>query len=301
MKKSKAIFLALIVMALWGSLFPCVKIGYKFLQINTAFVQDILMFAALRFAICGAAVFAYCLLRQKKLGRPSRSAVLPILLIGLFATVLHYAFYYIGLSTTDSSKTALLKQSAALIYVCFSFLFFKDEKFSIYKILGAVVGFFGIIAINISKASFGFSFGDILILCASVCTVVSNIISRRSAQSCAPLWITGISQLFGGAVLLAAALVLGGHFPSFNWAGAGVFAYICVASIVSYTLWYYVLKTSELSKLFIIKFAEPLFACLFGAVLLGENIWKWQYLAAFVLICLGIVIGHHTKKERATK
>ena len=128
MKKSKAIFLALIVMALWGSLFPCVKIGYKFLQINTAFVPDILMFAALRFAICGAAVFAYCLLRQKKMGRPSRSAVLPILLIGLFATVLHYAFYYIGLSTTDSSKTALLKQSAALIYVCFSFLFIKDDS-----------------------------------------------------------------------------------------------------------------------------------------------------------------------------
>ena len=301
MKKSKAIFLALIVMALWGSLFPCVKIGYKVLHIDSGSVPNILMFAALRFTVCGGLVSLFCLLRQKAIGKPAGKEVLQILLVGLFAIVLHYACTYIGLSTTDSSKTALLKQAGALIYVCFSFLFFKDEKFSIYKILGAVIGFCGIIAINFSKQSFGFSFGDILILCASVCTVVSNIISRRSAQKCSPLWLTGISQFFGGAVLLAAALIMGAKFPTFDLKAAGVFAYICTASITSYTLWYYVLRASELSKLFIIKFAEPLFACVFGAVLLGENIWKWQYLAAFVLICVGIVVGHHTKKESVKK
>jgi len=301
MKKSKAIVLALIVMALWGSLFPCVKIGYRVLHIDSGSVPEILMFAALRFAVCGGLVSLFCLLRQKTIGKPAGKEILQILLVGLFAIVLHYACTYIGLSTTDSSKTALLKQSGALIYVCVSFAFFKDEKFSIYKILGAVIGFCGIIAINFSKSSLRFSFGDILILCASVCTVVSNILSRRSTQSCSPLWITGISQLFGGLVLLIAALAMGAKFPVFDPKAAGVFAYICTASIVSYTLWYYVLGKTELSKLFIIKFAEPLFACLFGAVLLGENILKWQYLVAFVLICAGIVIGHYSGKERIKK
>ena len=41
-----------------------------------------------------------------------------------------------------------------------------------------------------------------------------------------------------------------------------------------------------------IKFAEPLFTCLFGAVLLGEVIFKIQYLVAFVLISTGIVLGN---------
>jgi len=297
MKKSKAILLALIVMALWGSLFPCVKLGYRFLHIDSGCVPGILMFAALRFTVCGGLVSLFCLLRQKALGKPAGKEILQILLVGLFAIVLHYACTYIGLSSTDSSKTALLKQAGALIYVCFSFLFFKDEKFSIYKILGAVIGFCGIIAINFGGSSFSFSFGDILILCASVCTVVSNILSRRSTQSCSPLWITGISQLFGGLALLTAAIVMGAKLPVFDMKAVGVFVYICAASITSYTLWYYVLGKTELSKLFIIKFAEPLFACLFGAVLLGENIFKLQYLAAFVLICIGIVIGHHTNKK----
>ena len=292
MKKYKTIILALIVMALWGSLFPCVKMGYRVLSIDSNFVPDILMFAAMRFTICGGIVSLFCLWKRNTIQAPTLRNISHIILIGVFAIVLHYACTYIGLSTTDSSKTALLKQSGALIYVCFSFLFFKDEKFSVYKIIGAIVGFCGIIVINFSKSILSFSFGDILILCASVCTVVSNVISRSKSQECSPLWITGISQLFGGAVLLIVAISLGGDFLEFSLKGSLVFSYICIASIVAYTLWYYVLATCELSKLFIIKFAEPLFACVFGAILLGENIFKWQYLAAFLLISLGILIGH---------
>jgi drug/metabolite transporter (DMT)-like permease len=50
--------------------------------------------------------------------------------------------------------------------------------------------------------------------------------------------------------------------------------------------------------MFIIKFSEPLFACVFGALLLGENIFKWQYLIAFVLISSGIILGNKNKGEK---
>lgn len=294
--KSKTILLSLLVMALWGSLFPLVKIGYIAFGTNTESVADILMFAAMRFALCGALVCIFCFFRRKTMSVPSVRSTLNIVWIGIFSIVLHYACTYIGLSLTDSSKTALLKQAGVLIYICFSFLFFKDEKFSIFKISGAVIGFCGIIAINLSSGSISFSMGDILILGASLCTVVSNVISRRSAQNSSPLWITGISQLSGGLILFTVSLLLGGVVPKFTAGGALIFTYICAASIASYTLWYHILKTNELSKLFIIKFAEPLFACVFGAILLGENIFRLQYLVAFVLISAGISIGNHTEK-----
>ena len=102
-------------------------------------------------------------------------------------------------------------------------------------------------------------------------------------------------------ILLIISLSLGGRLPQFSVKGILVFAYICTASIIAYTLWYHILKTSELSKLFIIKFAEPLFACVFGAVLLGENILRLQYLVAFVLISFGIVVAHKTNEKRAIK
>ena len=67
--------------------------------------------------------------------------------------------------------------------------------------------------------------------------------------------------------------------------------YICLASIVSYCIWFGIVKNGELSKLFIIKFAEPVFATIFAAILLNENIFQGQYLVAFVLIALGISIS----------
>lgn len=221
-----------------------------------------------------------------------------IFFTGLFSITLHYAFTYIGLSTTDSSKTALIKQLGVLLYVCFAFLFIKSEKFSFLKLAGALVGFGGIIAINYSPGGISFSVGDLLIIGASFCTVISNVISKKSAQDNSPFWITGISQLTGGAILLAAALILGAKPLTFTWYSAAVFAYICIASILSYTLWYHILKTNSLSKMFIIKFAEPLFACLFGAVLLGENIFRIQYLLAFLLICAGILLGNKGEASR---
>lgn len=288
----KTIFLSLLVMALWGSLFPFVKIGYSAFNISANSIPDILMFASVRFIISGLIVCAICLARKEKIATPKLENVRNIFIMGLFSIVLHYTFTYIGLSTTDSSKTALIKQLGALLYVCFSFLFFKSEKFSLLKIIGAIVGFCGIIAINYSPDGITFSSGDILIILASVCTVVASVISKKSVEHNSPYWITGVSQLSGGIILFVAALILGGNMLNFTLKSTAVFAYICIASISGYTLWYYVLKSNSLSKMFIIKFAEPLFACVFGAVLLGENIFKIQYLAAFILITAGIVLGN---------
>ena len=85
---------------------------------------------------------------------------------------------------------------------------------------------------------------------------------------------------------------MGGTLPQWTPMGVLVFLYICAASIIAYMLWYHILKTTELSKLLIIKFAEPLFACIFSAGLLGENIWRWQYLVSFLLISSGILLAH---------
>lgn len=296
-KLFKTIILPLISMVLWGSLYPFVKIGYEAFNIDATSVPDILMFAAVRFIISGIIVCIIASFTVKKEERPTPKIFGSIVLMGLFSIVLHYAFTYMGLGITDSSKTALLKQFAPLLYTCFAFLFIKTEKFNILKIIGAVVGFAGIVAINIGTNVNGFSLGDILILSASLCSVISMVMSWYIVRKTNPFWITAISQTVGGIILLCAALVLGAEFPVFTLESTLVFAYICIASIVGYVIFGYAQKYSDMSKLFIIKFAEPLFACVFGAILLGEDILKIQYLVAFVLITAGIVLGNREIKK----
>lgn len=291
-KQFKNIILALIGAALGASLFPMIKIGYDVFQINSTSIPDILMFAAFRFVICGIIVCTISLIKKEEIKTPKFESIINIIWLGIFAIVLHYAFTYIGLSLVDSSKTALLKQSGQLLYVCFAFLFIKSEKFSLYKLIGGLIGFGGMIAINASGSNISFSYADIIIISSSVCTVISGIISEKIVKQSSPLWITGISQLSGGIILLVAAITMKGNLLIFTFESSLVFLYICTASVFSYTLFYYVQRTINLSVLYIIQFSTPLFACILSAILLGEDIFKLQYLFAFILITAGIILGN---------
>lgn len=277
-------------MVLWGSLFPMVKLGYTAFGVES--VGDILFFAGIRFTICGAIITVFAYFTDNQFVKSVKDAFFPILLSGLFAIILHYGCTYAALKLTDSSKTAILKQVGLLFYVCFSSMFFKDDKLTIKKLIGVLMGFFGIVAINIKADGFSFNIGDVLIIAASFCTVFSNIISKKVFQTVKPITATGVSQLFGGIVLLVAGKMLGGNVLFSVQVSSLTLVYICIASIISYLLWYTVVKNGELSKLFIVKFAEPAFACLFGAFILQENVFQIQYLVAFLLIAGGIFISH---------
>ena len=294
MSKKKMLSLALLVMILWGSLFPVVKLGYQAYDIITT--GDILYFAGVRFTLCGAVICLYALFKDKQSFQPAKSSLLSILASGVFAIILHYSFTYLGLSLTDSSKTAILKQIGALFYICFSFLFFKEDKLTVRKFIAVIMGLAGVISINANADGISFNIGDVFIIAASFCTVFSNIIIKKVFATVKPITSTGISQLFGGVILLFIGKVCGGNMY-FAWEKSLVMIYICLASIISYCVWFTVVKNGNLSNLFIIKFAEPMFACVFGALILKEDIFKIQYLAAFLLIAGGIYISN--KKGKA--
>ena len=291
-KETKAVLATLVVMILWGSLFPMVKLGFKAYDVSTT--GDILLFAGIRFAVCGIIINLFSLLTKRKFA-PAFKNIVPVLSSGVFAIILHYAFTYLALSMTDGSKTAILKQIGVLFYVCFSALFFKDDKITLPKIIGVILGFVGIIAINSGAGGLTFNIGDAFIILASFCTVFSNVISKKVFKEVDPVVSTGVSQFFGGIVLLIVGLIMGGsvNLTHSYW----IFIYIILASTISYCMWFTIVKSAELSKLFIIKFAEPVFAAVFGAFLLGENILKWQYLIAFVLISAGISVSNLKNKK----
>lgn len=297
--KHKGIVSSLAVMLLWGLLFPSVKLGYRFFGITST--GDILAFAGIRFVVCGLIIILFALARNPKDFQPAKQKLLPVLLSGLFAIILHYGFTYMGLGLTDGSKTAILKQLGAVFYICFAPLFFPEDRLSARKIAGLALGIGGILAINMVSGGLSFHIGDLLIIAASFCTVFSTVISKRIFAYVDPIVSTGVSQLFGGVVLLAVGAAAGGDCAKLiptSWQALCVFCVIAAASVVSYCLWFTVVKKEALSKLFIIKFAEPLFASLFSWLLLGEDIFKLNYLLAFLLISAGIVMANSKKKQK---
>lgn len=283
---------ALLVMLLWGTLYPGIKIGYKALQIDTSSVPDIMVFAGCRFLVCGTIISLIAFFRRDKLNADMKNSILPMLNLGLTGVVLHYILNYTSLTMTESGRGAILKSVGPLLYICLSFLFMRDEKFSVKKLVGAVMGFAGVAAMNAdAQGGFHIQLGDILMIGASLSGILANLYGKKAMACNSSFVVTGLSQLFGGIVLTGIALMLGGKSMSFSLPGLLIFAYICFASIVAYLIWYRIMKMIPLSEMYLIKFCEPVFACIFGAICFGENIFTIQYLLAFVLICSGIMIG----------
>ena len=172
LKKNKGLLVSILVMILWGMLFPTVKLGYKVFGIET--IAEVLAFAGFRFLVCGAVITVFAAIRMPKDFRGLKSAWWQVLLAGVFAIILHYACTYVGLRTTDGSKTAILKQLGAVFYICFAALFFPEDRLTLPKVGGLALGILGIFAINTNLSGFHFQIGDLLILGASFCTVMNH-------------------------------------------------------------------------------------------------------------------------------
>lgn len=288
--------LALAVMFFWGSLYPCIKLGYGVFEIDASTPGGLLLFAGVRFALCGLILLPVARAMEGKPPRPDVKTVADVLSIGLTGYVLHYTCSYIGLSMIASAKAAILKQLGSLLIICFAFLFRKEDRFTARKLASGLLGFAGVLIVNLDGMQLNFSAGDALLIAASLGSALSMIFSKQAYDRLAPLTVTAWAQLFGGAILTIAGLAMGGRMHLGSFASAGVLGYICLASCLGYGMWNLLLKSGNLTRLNEIKFAEPMFSALCSALLLGEHILRIEYLAAFIVIAAGIWVGGHEKR-----
>ena len=289
------ILLAMVVSVLWGTLFPTIKIGYRVFGIDSSLVSSILLFAGLRFLISGLILVGADSAKRKRILLPSWQQFKSIFVVSMLTVIVHYALTYTGLALAESSKSSLLKQIAFLVVPAIAFLFRKEDAISPRKILAAVLGFAAVIAVNMDGSTLSFGLGEILVILASFCSMFGQLVSKNIYDKDEPAYIVAYSQLFGGIVLVVVGLILGGRFGTISLESIGVLAYICFASITANLLWNTLIKYNDMSKLSVLKSMDPLFASLFSALLLQENILKPTYLVAVVLIVLAVYVSNYKR------
>ena len=110
--------LALLCCALWGSAFPCVKIGYEWLAIEGAGSQ--ILFAGYRFFLAGIFTFLIGSFLEKRWLMIRRSSVLPVFGQGMLQTFIQYICFYIGLAHTTGAKGSVINASNAFFALIFA-------------------------------------------------------------------------------------------------------------------------------------------------------------------------------------
>ena len=106
-KTSTLIITAIFCCTLWGSAYPCIKVGYRLFSIVSGNVPGQLFFAGCRFALAGILVILAGSLLQKELLLPEKSDWKPIAVLALFQTILQYIFFYMGLARASDRKSVV--------------------------------------------------------------------------------------------------------------------------------------------------------------------------------------------------
>lgn len=283
--------LATIACLLWGSAFPCVKIGYDLFSIDTSHTPSVLLFAGLRFTLAGFLVIVFGSTIKKKVLLPRKTSWGKIGLLCLTQTVLQYAFFYIGLANTTGVKASVAEATNVFIAILIAAFVFRLEKFTLFKALGCLVGFAGVILINADGLNFNFSFlGEGFILISTLSYAFSAALLKIFAQREDTFVLSGYQFFFGGVILSVAGACFGGKIPAFSFPALAMLFYLALISSVAYTLWGSLLKYNPPSAVAAYGFMNPVFGVILSALFLREEIDPIVCVCSLLLISGGILL-----------
>lgn len=296
LQKNIVVFvLAIVCCLLWGSAFPVVKLGYASFSIATEDTASQILFAGLRFALAGALAILIGSILQKRFLLPKKASLPNIGKLALVQTIAQYLFFYIGLANTTAVKSAIIGGTSSFLAILIACFLFRQEKFTKAKLVGCLLGFSGIIVVNLqnlgSVSGFTF-FGEGFILFSNIAYAMSSSMIKIYSKQEDPVVLSGYQFLFGGIVMTIVGLLLGGALPHITMQGMLMLIYLALVSAIAYSVWGMLLKYNPVSRVAVFGFMIPVCGVLLSALLLGETdqAFHLQSLLALLLVCAGIII-----------
>lgn len=294
-------FWAMVCCALWGSAFPCIKVGYRLFQIDSADTAAQILFAGCRFTIAGIMVILFGSILQGQFLRPQQGDFSRIVKICLLQTVIQYFFFYVGLAHTTGVKGSIVEASNVFLAILVSSLIFHQEQLDKKKVIGCMVGFAGVVLINLSGSQVDMSFnltGDGFVFISAIAYALSSVLIKKYSARSNPVMLSGYQFTLGGMIMILIGFFMGGRIHGEGLAAGLLLIYMALISAVAYTLWGILLKYNPVSKVSIFGFTNPVFGVILSAIILREgNVFGKKDLLALIFVCAGIVIVNWSGKK----
>lgn len=269
----------LLLSAIWGA-------SFMFMRVATV-EFGALPTAALRVAI--AALFLLPLLLWRGLGPELRRHWKPVLVVGVLNSGIPFACYSFALLTITTGLSAILNATVPLFGAIVAWLWLKDRPHGS-RIVGLAAGFAGVALLAWDKASFkpdasGLAPGWAVLACllATLCYGISASYAKRYLAGLPPL-VTATGSQIGATLGLAlpALWLWPAQSPSLAaWGALVAVGVLCTG--VAYILYFRLIEHAGPAHALAVTFVVPVFAVVYGALLLGEAVTGWMALCGLVI------------------
>lgn len=284
--------LAALCCLLWGSAYPAIKGGYALLDIEAADVASQVLFAGWRFVLAGLILLAVAAAMRKPVLALEARGWRQVALLGFTQTAVQYVFFYVGLAHATGVKSSIMNATGVFFSVLLAHLIYADDRLSGRKALGCLVGFVGVVVVNLGGGgalTFDFTLlGEGFVVIAAFVLAAASIYGKRISKTLDPMVMTGWQLLIGGALLTGAGAMFGGRLEGFSLEAGALLLYMALLSSVAFSVWSLLLKHNPVGLIAAFNFLVPVFGVGLSALFLGESVLRWSNAAALVLVCAGI-------------
>ena len=264
--------------------------GASFLFMRIAAVEfGALPTAAMRVAV--ATAFLWPLLLLHGLGPQLRQHWKPVFIIGLLNSGLPFALFEFALLSITTGLAAVLNATAPMFGALIAWAWLKDRP-TASRVIGLAIGFLGVALLAWDKASFkagpgGDAPGWAMLACllACVCYGIAASAAKRYLGGL-PALVTATGSQMGAMLGLAlpALWFWPARMPGLHaWLAVVALGVICTG--IAYVLYFRLIEHAGPPRALAVTFLIPVFAVLYGVLLLDESVTAWMVFCAAVIVC----------------
>lgn len=267
--------------AIWGASFLFMRIGaVEFGAVPTA---------AMRVVI--ATVFLWPLLLLRGHGPQLRQHWKPVFTIGLLNSGIPFALFSFALLSITTGLSAVLNATAPMFGALVAWAWLKDRP-TASRIAGLAIGFLGVALLAWDKASLkagtsGYAPAWAILACllACVCYGIAASAAKRHLGGL-PALVTATGSQMGATLGLAlpALWLWPARMPGLHaWLAVVALGVFCTG--IAYVLYFRLIENAGPPRALAVTFLVPVFAVLYGALLLDESVTGWMVFCAAVIVC----------------
>lgn len=283
----KIFLIYLILCFVWGSTWLAIKIS---IESFPPFIS-----AGLRFFIASFTIFTLMRIRGTEL-QTDEEAIKLYFMMGFFSFVIPFGLVYWAEQFVDSGLASVLFAVYPFFVAIFSFFMIPNEKITLIRIVGMVLGFSGILIIfydSFSLKIIDYILGMLAIVISAIMQAFMAVTIKKRGKYLNPLTMNLIPMMIAGIVMLSVGLLFE-NFERIIITERGVIAVLYLAvigSVVTFTSFYWLLKKISVIIMSLIAFITPVVAIILGWLLYGETLSK-NHLIGTSLVLIGVLIAN---------
>jgi drug/metabolite transporter (DMT)-like permease len=287
-----------IIYFVWGSTFLAIRVG----------VHEVppLLYAAMRFFIAGAVLFAWMRLKGTPSPKLREWASASLLAVCIF--VLDYGLLFWAEKRVPSGIAAVMLATIPVFMALSEIIFLRTQRLTFRLALALLIGIVGVLILVSRSLSLGEAAidprGALALVIAAISWSVASALTRKLPLPDSKVMSSGSQMLVGGILLALAAAILGEfrgfHIETVSRGAWFALAYLIVAgSIVGFTAYVWLIHHESPTKVGTYAYVNPVVAVIIGYFLGGEAVGPRTLLGTLLVLVSVIVITTTRAKKPA--